>query len=866
MASADREARECRPDLETCGCCAGELHAPPLFNRPGLPALRYRVGTHASFLDHMLRALPSQTVPSAPGAADLAHPLERLGTRSPDDPSVALIDAWAVVSDVLTFYQERIANEGYVRTATERRSLLELARAIGYELNPGVAASTHLTFTVDDSPGGAATVDIPAGTKVQSVPTPGALPQTFETVEAVAARPAWNAIRPQLTETWRPKKGHTSMYVKGVDTQLQPGDAILIVGQERIDHPGTEAWDVRVLQRVQPDIGKDRTLLDWAVPDGVTLEPGQQSRGPLGGKVTNPTDQAPQVHALRSHAALFGYNAPEWKTLPEDTRKQIDPKGYPGRNQWPHFSIQRDPPVIYLDAAYPKVLPGGWIVLTREGWTELYRAELVSVRARTDYSISAKVTRVLLDTDEHLNFFGLRNTGVLAQSETLEAVGQPKTEAVQGDTIVLDGLVDGLEPGQALAFMVQRAPEETMAPPDGEIAFIESVTVDAEGTHTVVQLTKPLAKVYARSTLLINVNTAPATHGETVKEVLGSGDATAANQSFTLKRAPLTYVAASTPTGARSTLAVSVDDVEWGESPSLYGRSPRDRVYIIRTSDDGRSSVTFGDGTAGQRLPTGQANLVATYRTGIGPDGQVAAGALTLLQTRPLGVRSVENPVDATGAAAAERLDDARTNAPLTVLTLDRMVSLVDYEDFVRSFAGIGKSQASALWLGSSHIVHVTVAAEGGDDVDPTSDLFLNLLVAIDGARDPVVEVRIQSFRRVSFHIGARVMIQRDRLAEDVLELVKTRLRDEFAFERRAFGQRVLASEVLATIQGVPGVEATDLEELYAIDDSGNPVLPPVAAALAAHRATPSGGDVAPAELLLLAEGEAGITLEVMAP
>ena len=69
----------------------------------------------------------------------------------PDDPAIALLDAWAVAGDVLTFYQERIANEGFLRTATERRSVLELARAIGYELNPGVAASTHLVWEVERS-------------------------------------------------------------------------------------------------------------------------------------------------------------------------------------------------------------------------------------------------------------------------------------------------------------------------------------------------------------------------------------------------------------------------------------------------------------------------------------------------------------------------------------------------------------------------------------------------------------------------------------------------------------------------------------------------------------------------------------------
>ena len=104
----------------------------------------------------------------------------RLATRSPDDPAIALLDAWSTIGDVLAFYQERIANEGFLRTATERRSILEQARLIGYELHPGVAASAYLAFGVDTAEGSPASAVVPAGTKVQSVPGQNELPQTFE--------------------------------------------------------------------------------------------------------------------------------------------------------------------------------------------------------------------------------------------------------------------------------------------------------------------------------------------------------------------------------------------------------------------------------------------------------------------------------------------------------------------------------------------------------------------------------------------------------------------------------------------------------------------------------------------------------------
>jgi hypothetical protein len=85
------------------------------------------------------------------------------------------------VADLLGFYQERIANEGYLRTATERRSVLELARLVGYELRSGVSASVYLAYTLDDNQIGPTI--IAAGARSQSLPGPGETPQSFETSE-----------------------------------------------------------------------------------------------------------------------------------------------------------------------------------------------------------------------------------------------------------------------------------------------------------------------------------------------------------------------------------------------------------------------------------------------------------------------------------------------------------------------------------------------------------------------------------------------------------------------------------------------------------------------------------------------------------
>ena len=209
-----------------------------LVNLAGRSSVAYRVGTHGSFKATMRAALARQAA------------LSGLTTRADDDPSIALLDAWATVLDVLTFYQERIANEGFIRTAIEQRSILELARAIGYELNPGVAAGAFLAFNVDETVGSPGSVTLEVGTKVQSVPGQDELPQIFETTEAIDARVEWNAFAPQAAERIYPAIGTSTVYLQGISANLKPGDGLLIVGDERTDDPASDRWDFRKVQTV----------------------------------------------------------------------------------------------------------------------------------------------------------------------------------------------------------------------------------------------------------------------------------------------------------------------------------------------------------------------------------------------------------------------------------------------------------------------------------------------------------------------------------------------------------------------------------------------------------------------------------------
>jgi hypothetical protein len=848
--------------LNDCGCCAGlEAQTPQaIANRPGLSAIANRVGLHAQFKASMLARL------STAGAT------LNLKTREDNDFSVALLDAWATLLEVLTFYQERVANESYIRTAVQRRSVLELARLIGYELRPGVSATADLAFTLDDTPGATDFVPVEIGTRVQSVPGPNEMPQTFETAERIVARPGWNAIKPRTSRRHVITGTEDPLLFDGTTTNLKAGDALLITPKDTTRHSlfrkvaivTPQPFDSLTSVGLQPQDSSQFTLgrIEFEVP----FFPGPiamrllrikptfgaaelEARGEIFGfaprevfknlAATQPPP--PSVLAFRVRAAIFGNNAPTYAALTQDPkaafRHWVDALDADGRIAGPVPVNQYSESLswIYLDNVYPSIVPKSYVVLKDGGATQLFQVQDAIEISKSDFTLSLKVTRLTLSVSspDDLARFSIRGTTVFAQSEQLTLASDPIPDPVTGATIELAGHVDGLFAGQRI--IVSGESSDNRGVQVSETAIISDVVhnLDLDGSTTIM-LSGQLSNNYVRAGLRITGNVAQANHGESTSEVLGSGDASRPYQSFTLKQPPLTFVSSpAAPGGAISTLKVLVNGVQWNEVPTLYGQGPADHVFITRTGDDGSTMVEFGDGLTGARLPTGQENVRALYRKGIGLSGMVRAGQLSVLMNRPLGVREVTNPQNAQGGENHESLDDARTNAALTIMTLDRIVSLEDYANFARAFAGIAKALATWTWSGQVSGVLVTVAGPDGATVDPNGPTYSNLLAAMRRFGDPHVPVSLASYRKALFQVSARLALAPDRLAEPqpVLDAAEAALRQNFSFAARSFGQPVALSEVMAVLQDVAGVQAVEVGALYRFDEEPilNPSLPAAA-------------------------------------
>ena len=230
------------------------------FNPPGRAQLAYRACEYDDVAERMLEILRSPD-----GAA--GSPLARLNTDAKDDWSVALVYAWSAALDVLSFYQERIANERFLATAVERRSVHEILRGVGCELRPAIAASAHLVFEVLEEAG----VDeriarVPAGTRVQSVPEPGSMPQTFETTRELVASSLWNHVRLQAPEPahWAELLGPDvcSVRLPGSEDGVRPGEKLLLVGDARDGESGSD-WRLVEVARAESGRGGAYLNLSW---------------------------------------------------------------------------------------------------------------------------------------------------------------------------------------------------------------------------------------------------------------------------------------------------------------------------------------------------------------------------------------------------------------------------------------------------------------------------------------------------------------------------------------------------------------------------------------------------------------------------
>lgn len=295
-------------------------------NLPHRRDIAFRLGSSAQFYRELLARLRGASSIGPDGARQT--PFAGMSRHGDTDWITGLLLAWSDAGDVLSFYQERLINEGYLRTARDPQSLeLLLSGGLGvrrgvYGVSPG--DSTGGTVTVGLDPGCAALVDVllsvaetrgmprrvavPAGTGLRMISPSGDGTTYFETDQAITLRREWNAMAafaPPAARSNEMAGSAPGVLLDGSGTGLRQGDRILLTGR---GGDGRAAALLRTVVSAQslPDAGV--TEVTWVPevpdPDGVT------------------TLRAPRLFRFRRRLALFGSDAAILATLPR--RRRLD--------------------------------------------------------------------------------------------------------------------------------------------------------------------------------------------------------------------------------------------------------------------------------------------------------------------------------------------------------------------------------------------------------------------------------------------------------------------------------------------------------------------------------------------------------------
>jgi hypothetical protein len=577
----------------------------------------------------------------------------------------------------------------------------------------------------------------------------------------------------------------------------------------------------------------------------------------------NPRPVATTVWVFRSNASVFGWNSPGGSiNLDIGNGNSISQK-VPTQLQANDIGSnvdQEGKSRIFLDGKFQKTTPSTPIAIAKatEKDKSCFIADTVRILPRSRYGINNDSTIIdLADAKTWWNptadtttpsaslpdgFFGIQNTKVYCDAEFIERAEvvisdeSPIVSTESASSIELNGYHPELVAGNLVALRgvsvseiddgdIQLSTSENDVPVTAEVVRLTYVyhsydpNLANDPYRTTIMLEQPFKSKYWRDTVEICANVVEATHGETVSEVLGSGDARKPFQKLPLRRAPLTRLPAPTPDGKQDQLEVIVNNTRWDKVGQLINSDANNEVYELTGNRyDASTTVQFGNGVHGARLPTGVENVKALYRVGLGIAGNVESGQINQLPSPPFGVKGVNNPLRSDGGADPDSIAQTKVRIPALASTMRELVSIEDYKNFALLFAGIDKvsieNQSGQL------IMYVA-----GNSPNPLSDqgaLLLNLKLAFDQQGDDGSILRVKPHTGMLLHINARVSVDSRHEWEPIQAKIEDALLSRFGYPAARLGQHILASDIVKTIQSVDKVNYVVLNKLLGLVSDPN--------------------------------------------
>ncbi len=793
-------------DVPHCPC-EGFVHPAIIDNPPGLSVIRYRIGDFLSFRHALLMSRPLET--------QLAH--WSPGGRG--DLAVQLVEWWAVLADILTFYNERAITQAFIRTADLPEAVNNLVRLLGYRPRPAIAAHGQLAAIIS----GTKPVTLRKGFAIQSKPGPGKQPQIFETDnDATLAPGSIIEVDPSPDpRLFTPDGQSSSVLLAGTVTSIGKGDRLLlrkriwtgllnqatvaVVSEVKTEKSPRGAKNTRVVFDAPLGFGTENAA-DWLLLRGTqTTRLFTTATAPIEAELGNVSvddrDQITMGGAISMTNAQYSRIASAIRAMPSyaDARFSV-PQSITGNAFHLEGTSSIDPDDALLiekgnDYRIARVVGQTRLVWYANGAP----ANPGAVPNLKDKEVAIPVLHSVIQTSAVLKLDSdVADWNAASQSMKL-TFGWSQVGTLIGTPRTTFDATTGLIP---------LSPVPSVTSPAG--AFLEdvngagasaSLTSGPAGVavQNVLPLPLPLLAPLHLLTGLVSVSRGKSVTGE----VLGSGDATVAAQQFVLAKSPLTYLQAGE--SYASTLRIVVDGLFWTEVPSFFGQPPGARVFVTKEDSGQKTRVLFGDGVNGARMPSGKDNVVASYRFGGGAEAPEAGTLDVVLDPQP-GLRGIRNPVPMFGGSDPDPADKVRRYAPSSVLTFGRAVSGDDYEVIAAQAPGVRR--ARAYWSFDPLQQRAMVTIYVGD----TQDAVTSARTAILASQDPNRHANLALASPKDFTLSLSLRIRDDYEQAPVVALVRSALQDDdaglFGANVVRIGQVFFDSQIHRACLSVPGVVA----------------------------------------------------------
>lgn len=841
----------------THDCDKPPVFPQPIFNRAALDRIAYRIGSYAELREHMLDLLNK-----SPELAAWTH-------RAADDPGIALLEGTAEVGDILTFYQQLYANEAFLRTAQWQQSVVELVQLTGYRLAPGVGGLAEFALTVK----GERPITVPKGFAFKAQLKGEKQPAQFESISELIAYPALNQF-----SLYQPRSGGGAIDKNDVINKLElvavnnaqdastlaalrlnSGDRLMIVPDTSVfDVDGTayseqEAAEILVVSEVE-------TVLDRVI---IHFE----------GSLTVDRSSSVTAYPINRSFRHFGHNAPVLTNIYNSSKRAVtqertkfkrllDAKQAAPANRGNYYT-ELEATAMPLDSEVGDLAAGALLICegsisfsgySDEPFTVTRTIDAVSAGALVWGNQSGSTSVVTLQDQPVLNsklvnpstdLRGLRLHEVTGPKLTLRSPSRWTTGSFTDATLNFYGSADEVKilAGRALLFVHQdgRLESHTVSQQPAIVAAYSAPpkTVNDKRLWSIVLTLAPnlqredFSEHEPQVTVYGNlVNT---TEGKTEDQVvLGSGDRRSTFQTFALPKSPLTYLLDQSRNPPQlPELQVYVDNILWKRVDTFFNYGPSDQVYVVREDSDGKSWVQFGDGNSGARLPSGQNNVVALYRTGVGAAGPLEQGQKAKAADKLADLDKVFMPIPASGGGDPEDQENARQAAPGRMQSLGRLVALADFEAEALALPGVLKVRATwAAPNGTAHVRLTVLSKQAGTTATETVRKSMQNANRCRGpARFPII---VAPGRRQYIYLEISTGYDSVRRQSDLEIAIQQALgvcgeegngidgsKGLFGLRTRSFGGAAHISQIIAVVQQVAGINWVKLSSAQIIDQSG---------------------------------------------